>query len=91
MTDTETRPLPTIGAWRPASRLREGWQILALQPYEADGTEDWWTVTRVMHITGPLKISHFHFDNGASGGVVATDEFFCRTPTEIKRAAAVAR
>lgn len=86
-TTTETRPLPKIGKWRRASKLWEGWQVLNGERYEQDGTEEWWTVTKVIHITAPLRVSHFTFDSGASGGVPATDEFFCRTPAEAERAA----
>lgn len=88
---TEHRALPKIGQWRPASRLREGWQILALRAYDRDGTEEWWTVTQALHFTAPIKVSDLTFDNGVTGGVSASDEYFCRTPAEIKRASAVIR
>lgn len=87
MTDTETRPMPTVGKWRKAGRIQKGYQVLNVVQYDKDGTEDWMTVARVMHILSPLKVSRFTFDNGLSGGTFAADEMFCRTPTEAKRTA----
>lgn len=86
-TDTEHRALPSIGRWRKAGRIQKGWQVLNGEKYDVDGTQEWWTVVRVMQILGPLKVAYLTFDNGLSGGVRAADELFCRTPTEIKRAA----
>lgn len=90
-TTTEHRALPAIGKWRKASGIREGYQVLNGVKYDKDGTEEWWTVTRTMHITAPMKVSHLTFDNGTSGGVPSSDEFFSRTPAEAKRAEAKAQ
>lgn len=87
-TTTETRTLPKIGKWRKASRVWDGYQVLNGEAYDRDGTEEWWTITRALHITAPLRVSHFTFEDGTAGGVPSDDEFFCRTPAEIKRAAA---
>jgi hypothetical protein len=90
MTETTERPMPAIGAWRRADRLREGWQVLNGVQWQQDGTEEWWTVTHALHILAPMRVSSVTFDNGKRGGMAAFDEVFCRTPTEIKRAAAKA-
>lgn len=74
--DTETRPVPTIGQWRKANRVRAGYQVLNAVAYDKDGTEEWWTVTKAMHFTSPIKVSYLAFDNGKNGGLPASDGVF---------------
>lgn len=86
------RPMPTIGKWRPAKALRDGWQILKTEHYEATGNEEWLTIARAMQITAPVRMVNLRFDDDTRLGCLTDPaegyEFFTRTPTEAARAAA---
>lgn len=86
-----TRPMPAIGKWRPAAALRDGWQILKTEQYEATGVQQWLTITRALQITAPLPVVSIRTDDDERYGC-STDpadgyEFFTRTPAEAERAA----
>lgn len=85
MATTDTEPTAeakttTIGRFRPASRIREGWQLL-----KTDGT--WVTVKRAMQITKPLRVTSLTLSDGTKPGCSANTELMCRTPSEVERAA----
>jgi len=87
----QIRPMPTIGRWRPAGVLRDGWQILEVAEYEKTGVETWLTIERAMQITAPLRVVSLKLSDGSTRGCRADKvtgyEFFTRTQAEIKRAA----
>ena len=90
-TKTDTRPMPTIGRWRAAGVLRDGWQILEVTKYEETGEENWLTIERAMQITAPLRVLSMRLSDGTTRGCPADRksgyEFFTRTHAEIERAA----
>lgn len=76
-----------IGDYRPAHRVREGWQIRFL-PNEEGGSVEWLTVTRLLRIYSPLNIVRFTFGDEGSQAVAHDTDVFCRTAAEIRRAEA---
>lgn len=74
-----------IGQYRPAHRVREGWQIRFITNGETDATE-WLTVTSILRIYSPLNMVRFTFGEDGSQGVAHDTDVFCRTTAEIHRA-----
>lgn len=74
-----------IGQYRPAHRVREGWQIRFL-PTDEGGTVDWLTVTSILRIYSPLNMVRFTFGEDGGQGVAHDTDVFCRTAAEIRRA-----
>lgn len=87
MTDTTTPTSVEIGSYRPAHRVREGWQIRFL-PNEEGGTEQWLTVTGLLRVYSPLNFVRFDFDDDTSESVAHNLDVFCRTVAEQRKAAA---
>lgn len=77
-----------IGQYRPAHRVREGWQIRFITNGETDSTE-WLTVTSILRIYSPLNIVRFTFGDEGGQGVAHDTDVFCRTTAEVRRAEAV--
>lgn len=77
-----------IGDYRPAHRVREGWQIRFL-PTDEDGTVEWLTVTGILRIYSPVNIVRFTFGDEGSGSVAHDTDVFCRTAAEVRKAKAV--
>lgn len=84
MADTKTQ----IGQYRPAHRVREGWQVRLLDIVTR--AESWVTVTDILRVYAPINLVRFTFDNGpeAAAGVLHDTDVFCRSLAEIKRAEA---
>ena len=83
-----------IGQYRPAHRVREGWQIRFITNGETDSTE-WLTVTGILRVYSPVNFVRFTFDDkgfdGESASSVAHDtDVFCRTAAEVRKAEASA-
>lgn len=76
-----------IGQYRPAHRVREGWQIRFITNGETDSTE-WLTVTDILRIYSPLNIVRFTFGDDGNGSVAHDTDVFCRTTAEIRKAEA---
>lgn len=76
-----------IGQYRPAHRVREGWQIRFL-PNDEGGSIDWLTVTSILRIYSPLNIVRFTFGENGSQSVAHDTDIFCRTTAEVRRAEA---
>ena len=75
MSDTE------IGTYRPASRLKEGWQI-----WRTDGS--WQEITSLIQITSPMKFAMVTLADGFEVSIPHTHEVLTRTPAEAKKAQA---
>jgi len=75
-----------IGQYRPAHRVREGWQIRVL-PTDETATVEWLTVTNILRIYAPLNIVRFTFGDEGSESVAHDTDVFCRTAAEVRRAA----
>lgn len=69
----------TIGQYRPASRLKEGWQL------QHDGV--WTEITSVIQVTSPLSFAMVRLADGFEVSVPHTHEVFTRTKSEIEKAA----
>ena len=69
-----------IGQYRPASRLKEGWQL------QHDGV--WTAITSVIQVTSPLGFAMVILANGFEVSIPHTHEVFTRTKSEIAKAGA---
>ncbi|GAA2107959.1 hypothetical protein [Streptomyces synnematoformans] len=75
-----------IGQERPAHRVPEGWQIRTM-PDEFGREPVWLTVTDILRVYAPMDFVRFTFDDGTNATVGPHTPVFCRTTTEVKRAA----
>ena len=80
------QPTPEIGQYRPATRLKEGWQIRVL-PNDGDGPAQWVEVAHVLRILAPFKIVQITLADGTNWAGAAGADVFCRTAAEIALAA----
>jgi hypothetical protein len=69
------------GTYRPAARLKKGWQI-----WRANGT--WQEITSVIQITSPMKFAMVTLADGFEVSIPHTHEVLTRTPSEVQRASA---
>lgn len=70
---------PQIGQYRPAARLKKGWQLQH---------EDVWTeISSVVQITSPVGMAMLTLADGFEVTVPHTHEVFTRTRSEIEKAA----
>ena len=76
---------PTVGQYRPAHRVREGWEIRLLD--NETGAGSWETVTNILRVYSPLNFVRFTFGEQGSQSVAHDTDVFCRTTAEIKKAA----
>ncbi len=76
-----------IGQYRPAHRVREGWQIRFITDGETDSTE-WLAVTNILRVYSPINFVRFTFGDGTSGSVAHDTDVFCRTAAEVRKAEA---
>lgn len=76
-----------IGQYRPAHRVREGWQIRFITNGETDSTE-WLTVTGILRVYSPVNFVRFAFSDESASSVAHDTDVFCRTAVEARRAEA---
>lgn len=69
-----------IGTYRPASRLKEGWQI-----WRSNGS--WQEITSLIQVTSPMAFAMVTLADGFEVSIPHTHEVLTRTPTEAKQAA----
>lgn len=69
------------GTYRPASQLKEGWQI-----WRTNGT--WQEIKTLVQITGPMKFAMVTLADGSEVSIPHSREVLTRTPSEAKRAIA---
>lgn len=74
-----------IGQYRAAHRVREGWQIRFLD--NETNAESWETVTGILRVYSPLNFVQFTFGEAGSQSVAHDTDVFCRTASEIAKAA----
>lgn len=74
-----------IGQYRPAHRIREGWQIRFL-PTEEGGSVDWYTVTAILRVYSPLNFVRLTFGELGSQSVAHDTDVFCRSAAEVRKA-----
>jgi hypothetical protein len=80
------QPATEIGQYRPATRLKKGWQVRVLPADDADEPE-WLTITQVLHVLAPIEFVRIDLSDGTAWQATPGSGAFCRTPTEIARAA----
>lgn len=68
-----------IGQYRPAARLKEGWQL------KHDDT--WTAITSVVQVTSPVAFAMLKLADGFEVNVPHSHEVFCRNAAEIRKAA----
>ncbi len=71
----------TGGAYRPAHRVREGWQVFDL-------SGEWMTVAKVLRVYSPLSFVRLDFSDGSHAILRPADEVNCQTLAEVKAAVA---
>ncbi|MGW2721353.1 hypothetical protein [Streptomyces sp. NPDC001492] len=76
-----------IGQYRPAHRVREGWQIRFITNGETDSTE-WLTVTGILRVYAPVNFVRFTFNDESASSVAHDTDVFCRTAAEVRKAEA---
>ena len=76
MTSTQTE---STGTYRPAARLKEGWQITH------NGI--WTEITSLVQVTSPVAFAMVTLADGFEVSIPHTHEVMTRTPAEAKRAA----
>ena len=69
------------GTYRPASQLKEGWQI-----WRTNGT--WQEITSLVQVTSPMKFAMVTLADGFQVSIPHSHEVMTRTPAEAKKAAA---
>ncbi|KFG02528.1 hypothetical protein IQ62_01450 [Streptomyces scabiei] len=69
------------GTYRPASQLKEGWQI-----WRVNGT--WQEITSLIQVTSPMKFAMVTLADGFEVSIPHSHEVLTRTPSEAKKAAA---
>ncbi|MFD9004471.1 hypothetical protein ACFV0T_26520 [Streptomyces sp. NPDC059582] len=74
-------PTNEIGTYRPASRLKEGWQI-----WRSNGT--WQEITSLIQVTSPMAFAMVTLADGFEVSIPHTHEVMTRTPSEAKQATA---
>lgn len=67
------------GQYRPAARLKEGWQL------QHEGV--WTEITSVIQVTAPVRMAMVTLADGFEVAVPHTHEVFTRTKSEIEKAA----
>lgn len=75
-----------IGQYRPAARVREGWHVRVL-PADGNGPAEWVEITHVLQILAPVKATQITLADGTRWAAGPDADLFCRTTTEITRAA----
>lgn len=76
-----------LGGYRPAHRIREGWQIRFL-PTDEGGSVEWLTVTKILRVYAPLNFVRFTFGDDNAASTAHDTDVFCRNLSEIRRAGA---
>ena len=71
---------PEIGQYRPAARLKQGWQL------KHEGT--WTEITSVVQVYSPLAFAMLTLADGFEVSVPHSHEVFTRTKAEIVKAGA---
>lgn len=72
---------PEIGKYRPAARLKEGWQIRRTN-------DDWQEITSLVQVTSPLAFAMVTLADGFKVSIPHDQEVMTRTPSEAQKATA---
>lgn len=80
MSTVSQNPKPEIGQYRPAARLKKGWQL------KHDGV--WTEIASVVQVVSPVGMAMLTLADGFKVSVPHNHEVFTRTVTEIAKAGA---
>lgn len=80
-----TANIPEVGEYRPAHRVREGWQIRFVD--DETGAKSWETVTAILRVYSPANFVRFTFGELGAASAAHDTDVFCRNKSEITKAA----